>query len=84
METCKSCGATIKWAVTTKNKRMPIDLEPHPKGNIQLQDQGKWHPPLAVVHSVRAPGIEYYISHFATCPSAAQHKRKPISNPVLR
>jgi len=88
MDKCRSCGAPIKWVVTQKNRRMPVDLEPVEGGNIELHPQGEFRPPLAVYHSIRPPGIKYYISHFATCPKAEQHRRKQqkkdLPNPVIR
>jgi len=76
MERCNSCKAEIRWVMTEKGKRMPIDPKPAPNGNLQLVDQGKYLPPLAIVHSVRAPNVEYYASHFMTCPNAAKHRKR--------
>lgn len=75
--TCRSCGAPIRWVVTTSGKRMPIDPQPHANGNIvPLVDSD--HPsrsPLALV--LTAPPVDKpaWLSHFVTCPNAAAHRR---------
>jgi hypothetical protein len=55
---------------------MPIDSEPHPDGTIELQGEG-----LARVvpkHELELiPTL--YLSHFASCPQAAAHRRKKES-----
>jgi hypothetical protein len=70
---CKSCGAPIVWAVSSKGRALPLDPEPSPKGNLSL-DSGT--PPKARV--VQPHGLEgpLYTSHFATCPNAKKHRRK--------
>ena len=67
METssCRSCGASIVWVVMRPSgKRMPLDAKPEKR--ITLDDVD--------------PGVgemtDTYVSHFATCPQAASH-RKP-------
>lgn len=65
---CRSCGAPIIWGVTIRGKRIPIDAEPDPKGNMGLID-GRF----AVVPS----GFEgtRFSSHFASCPDAKSFRR---------
>lgn len=78
---CISCGADIKWIKTVSGRAMPCDPEPvrflADKDNAEetfVMANG------AVVRGRRAPD-EYpftytgYISHFATCPYAKQHRR---------
>lgn len=73
--TCRSCGAAILWAVTPAGKRMPVDAQPTKR--ISLDSYGvKTFGDLAPVANV----VDTYTSHFATCPSAAQHRKHP--NPV--
>lgn len=73
MPKCSSCGAEIIWCVTVEGKRMPVDRAPSTRGNMQLLEQGDG-PPLARVAIEPFPYL--YLSHFATCPNASQH-RKP-------
>ena len=72
---CSSCGASIIWCKTESGKAMPLDAEPVPDGNIQLDSQGqatymkkgddeRWH------------NVVRFKSHFATCPNAATHRKK--------
>ena len=90
---CRSCGAQIFWAVTANGKRMPLDAQPHPEGNLVLRTQAgpdgqeALDDPLlclsvAAVAKLEEHGIPArlgeprYLSHFATCPQAGQHRRK--------
>jgi hypothetical protein len=65
---CRSCNAVIEWAYTAKGSRIPLDVEPGDKPNVQLDDAG-------VAHVVPA-GHGDRTSHFATCPNAASHRRR--------
>jgi hypothetical protein len=75
---CKSCGAPIRWAKTEAGKRIPLDPEPRPNGNLLVQDG------IAYVHE---PGDatdfdqQYYVSHFATCPNADSHRKRDTVDP---
>lgn len=80
MSTCRSCGAGITWAVTGTGKRMPVDAEPDPNGNVVLHDPTTpGGPPVAAVVPRRLgdppPVFARYTSHFATCPHADDHRR---------
>ena len=72
---CRSCGAEIRWVLTTAGRRMPVDAEPHlvmvSTGETLLTDGPLVKPAYG------------YTSHFATCPHAAQHRRPrlPSSRP---
>jgi len=78
-DTCKSCNAPIVWAITPKGKRAPIDAEPSDKGNIRIQTDAA--APIAhylseiELAAARASGERLHLSHFVTCPQAAQHRR---------
>lgn len=70
---CRSCSAAIAWATTPTGKSMPVDVEPVDGGNVVITDgpQGLY----AVVvgsHEIKQPA---YVSHFATCPNAAAHRK---------
>jgi hypothetical protein len=72
---CRSCGAPIIWlTIRPGSRRMPVDAEPSPSGNIIADlDQA-----MGVVVSaeplrqmkVDTPDEPFYLSHFATCPQA--------------
>lgn len=76
---CAGCDAAILWATTAATGRpIPLDAEPHPSGNVVLDDQGR-----AVVLSTATlfdgpvPEGPRYQSHFAACPSAKTYRRRP-------
>jgi hypothetical protein len=68
---CRSCGAEIRWSITETGKRIPLDPDPSPTGNIRLD--------FTTAHVLRADD-DYqgprYVSHFATCPNASAHRRR--------
>lgn len=79
--TCKSCGAVIRWITMPSGKSMPVDYEPvtyweKPKA------KGKIVTPNGMIISCefsgdlqKATGVGF-IPHWATCPKAAEHKRR--------
>lgn len=80
IRSCKTCGERIRWVITNTGKRMPIDAWPNTQGNVVLEDRGG-----QLVASVlrerqaiarRNAGHELFISHFATCPQAATHRKR--------
>jgi hypothetical protein len=71
--TCKSCGAPIVWAfVPRTGRRMPVDADPVDDGNVILTRPST---SMAEAHVV-AKGAGTHVSHFATCPQAAEHRRR--------
>lgn len=70
---CRSCGAAVRWAVTVAGKRLPLDPEPCPGGNVLLHDNGRAEvlgPEARAAH----PGV-LYLPHWASCPHAARHRK---------
>jgi hypothetical protein len=81
---CRSCGARIVWAITSSGKRMPVDAASSPIGNIMLvsPDGSIEEPPSALVLHTEAdmagvPPEQLHLSHFVTCPKAANWRRSP-------
>jgi hypothetical protein len=80
---CRSCQAEILWAVTRTGKRMPLDAvadnRPPPKGGIfVLAIHGGEFGHLIVSKFDAAKHDSKrnrYTAHWATCPSAEQHRR---------
>ena len=71
--TCRTCGHQIFWAVTTNGRRMPIDAEPRAEGNVVLLG-GKAH---VIANADQTPEeLPRYVSHFATCKDADQHRNR--------
>lgn len=80
MSRCTSCHQHITWTTNVKTgKRMPVDAEPVEHGNIVLTS-GNDGPESRVLTrdelAKRPTRSGLYISHFSTCPAAAQHRRK--------
>jgi len=72
MSTCRSCGATIVWAITDSGKRMPVDAEPDPAGNLSIWESGEgWR---VTVVPEEWDGLRYR-PHFATCPDSESWRR---------
>lgn len=68
---CRSCDAPMVWVHTPAGKRMPLDPDPTPDGNVEIIDG------YAVVHS--QPPLEHgdlFTPHFATCPQGAEWSRR--------
>lgn len=75
---CRDCPAEIVWATTALGKRMPVDADPHPEGNVRLIPQPGAAPTAVTLRiddlrSALAAGAELYRSHFVTCPN----RRRP-------
>lgn len=75
MSACQSCGAPIRWGVTTAGGRMPLDASPAPAGNVWIRPDGK----LRILNEqeaarARAAGYVLHMSHHATCPTAGRHR----------
>lgn len=73
MSACRSCGAPVRWERTAAGKPIPLDPEPVPTGNLAFRDDGR------VVTCLEDGGwpqdAPRYVTHFATCPNADQHRR---------
>lgn len=72
---CSSCKQKIYWAETEKRRRIPVDPYPVKGGNIVLVERPHLEP--LAVYVKKDPDIAHFVSHFATCPNAAQHRKKP-------
>lgn len=84
--TCQSCGRDVVWAVLTlTGAGIPLDPEQlnfaapklvalnHETGGARvLKDED-----LAAVERWRERGVTIHRSHWATCPTAAQHRVHP-------
>lgn len=73
---CRSCEARIIWTITAKGRKMPVDAEPREDGGFVLRGQGDDHPPLALAKGEARGREPRYVSHFATCPNAAEHRKR--------
>lgn len=76
---CESCNAGILWALTPNRRRMPLDATPRPDGNVAAYTDDLGLVRARVLRQGEKPASheKTYMPHFATCPSASQHRRKP-------
>ncbi len=83
----QECSARIRWVLTETGKRMPIDADPAPDGNLYFPqdepglfpvDEAPAEPTVRAVTVARpAPaGVPLYLSHFVTCPAADDFRRR--------
>lgn len=86
---CKSCSARILWAqlLDEKGERqrkpdgrfkaIPVDFDPVPNGNVILLHRTGQGIVCIVLRKgeIPAAGVRLRVSHFATCPAAAKHRR---------
>lgn len=81
MSTCRSCGAKIKWIKTAAGKNMPVDPEPVSLDDAEdgwtlINEQGEAIRVEPNAYTQDNVEQDWYISHFATCPNADQHRSK--------
>jgi len=74
MSKCRSCGAEIRWLKTPGGKNMPCDpVKVNGDGSVErlrlVRDDGS-------IASNPGPEISGYVPHWATCPSAEEHRRQ--------
>ena len=82
--TCRSCLAEVAWVVTSKGHRMPLDPEPCDDGNVVITGEvppGHRDAGVPIVIALRKgeqplSNQDRYMSHFATCRYAGQHRKK--------
>lgn len=77
---CKGCGAPIVWIESVNGKMIPCDAAlvqfvVHPGGSLRIVQQNG-----SVVTAEREQDVEKmdgvgYVSHFSTCPRAAEFRR---------
>ena len=66
---CKSCSQPVLWCLTKNEKPMPVNPTPILNGNLDLVgDHALYVKP--------DPAVARYVSHWATCPNADQHRRE--------
>lgn len=73
--TCRGCDQAIRWARTSKGRRIPLDPEPSASGNLLVTTNDE----LAIEYVRVVPVGSHptlYTSHFATCAKAANFRGK--------
>lgn len=78
LPTCRSCGAAFTWGNIEKTGRLiPVEREPHPKGNIRWEPD-RWRCTVlsgVALEAARENGVPLHRTHFVACPGAAEHRR---------
>lgn len=85
MNTCRSCGAPIEWAITDNGRKMPIDLGLHDDGRVVVVGRRAGSQLIVALtgdqlERLRADErnvVELRRSHFQTCPQANEWRSKP-------
>ncbi len=75
---CSSCGAEILWVKTEAGRSMPLDIAPVANGNVSIggDDVATYHSKAQLIEAAKDNLLPtLYISHFATCPHAQQHRK---------
>lgn len=76
---CRWCKKPIKWADTETRRKMPLDRDPNPAGNVQLVNGVATILAGLLLDEARESNTVLHMPHFATCPSPfnpANRKKK--------
>lgn len=78
---CRFCHQPIQWAITRNSKRMPVDVDPNPAGNVMVEPtedgKGLFATVLGSGDRLFLPdGADVRSSHFETCPNYTRPKAK--------
>lgn len=76
VSTCKSCGAPMRWVVTQKKKRMPIDDNPHAEGRFVIDDEHSTTPNVRFLKQGEEYEGDRFTSHFETCDAPERFSKK--------
>lgn len=81
---CSSCGRAIIWASSPSGARLPLDARPAtmyyldddlPPHAIAVTAQVLKGTSAGLFEGAAPVDAKVYVSHFLTCPSAADHSR---------
>ncbi len=74
---CKSCQAPISWA-TCGGSLIPLDAQPREVGNFAVHRNERGDLIARPLKAGEQPDAyeKAGISHFATCPNSASHRRR--------
>jgi hypothetical protein len=69
VDVCRSCGASIIWAITDTGLRMPVDARSHEDGKLRLVYHRGDETPRVTYDTATSPHPKHR-PHLATCPDA--------------
>lgn len=68
---CSRCGATVRWVARMDGSRFTVNVDPDPRGNIEILREVRGGRHLAIVHigALTCPpqGHVRYFAHAGTC-----------------
>lgn len=72
------CGKPIRWVLTVEGRRMPLNPDPDPDGNIVAVTlpNGERRARVLAGHDPRDGTETLWVPHWATCPASPQFKRR--------
>lgn len=76
MNRCRSCGEEVLWVKLENGKTMPVDVLPAENGNVLVKPGGMGAVMTEAELEVVRPRTPLHLSHFATCPNSAQHRKR--------
>lgn len=89
MSTCTSCGAEIIFVESPGGAKLPLDAEPLRDAADPRYGTPARRPTLYALSGANnealkvdqpfagiVEGMPLYISHFATCPNASEHRKR--------
>ena len=75
--TCSACLAPIRWVLTLGDKRMPLNLDPSPDGNVVPVETEDGQIRARVLTGVELPAQrQAWVPHHRTCPHADDFRRR--------
>lgn len=76
---CKSCAAELAWATSPTGALLPLDAAPTGDGNLAVHRDARGDLQARPLKAGEEPHAHERrgTSHFATCPNAAAHRRRP-------
>ncbi|MEV0441853.1 hypothetical protein AB0I84_06080 [Streptomyces spectabilis] len=87
-DTCPTCLAAIRWAITVHGKRQPVNADPDPQGNLAAYTDGTGTLRVRVLTAERdrLEGAEWQaMPHAATCPRPpARRTARPGRRAIAR
>lgn len=82
MANCRSCNAPMIWATSPAGAALPLDAKPlSGAGDPRITSRLVFYRlegenAVALPRGGLLPEGDVYVSHFATCPNAAQHSKR--------
>lgn len=70
---CFSCDGRVIWKKTRDGKKMPVNADPVPSGNVVIEGE---YARVLTAHEIVDWKGDRYVSHFAVCPKAKTWRGK--------